>query len=124
VISRAREILGALSEADIAGGAMEAGDAGSYEDEEEEVVFYGKKKKSEAANRIIIKEIQQIDTKRMSAREVLRAINSIQGIIKNSAAGQGEEGSVFKAKAGNGGSARGEISGQVELGEMLEGNKP
>ncbi|MCL2352806.1 MAG: DNA mismatch repair protein MutS, partial [Firmicutes bacterium] len=89
VLKRAKDILRALSEADIAGGAPDAegeaeetavgGAAGpgiaDEAGESEPVVYYGKRKKPENANRIIIREILQIDTKKMSVREVLRAVD-------------------------------------------------
>ena len=82
VLDRAKEILGALSAADIAG----SGD--SEDSAEQSVVYYGRKKKFEAANRLVIKEILEIDTGKMNVREVLRRVDKIQGRLRGNAAAE------------------------------------
>ena len=45
-------------------------------------IFYGNKKPfDEEANRIIIKELKRIDVKKMSTREIINAIISLQNKV-------------------------------------------
>ena len=69
ILKRAQEIFLMLDE----------NDANKNNKSENKEVFYGAKKPfDEEANRIIIRELKKIDIKKMSVREILRAISSLQ----------------------------------------------